>query len=239
MPQNLNTLSTNYRDRIAASKSKLRSTAEPIAAALALAALAGSAQAVTVYSIANPQPYVNGGGLAFDPFTGSYEQDTFDQGDNPILAFMSGGVDFLHDNNVSFYQGNPASWPLWVSQYNLSGSYLDLVPAGMSLNGSTSFTQTATYGTTDSTAFSSSQPNYFAYKIDQGGGTYYGWVEFSMVSNGFGFDTVVTRFALGANGEEVTVGSATSPVPEASTSLGLLALCAGGLTMRRRLRGAA
>jgi hypothetical protein len=227
-------LSANYRDRIAASKSKLRSTAEPIAAALALAALAGSAQAVTVYSIANPQPYVNGGGLAFNPFAGSYEHDIYDIGANPILAFTCGGLDFEHASNVSFYQGDLSAWPSWVIQYNNQASYSDLVPAGTLLNGSTSFGQTATFGYTDSATSSSSQPNYFAYKIDQGGGTYYGWVEFSMVPNGVGFDAVATRFALGANGEEVTVPGATSPVPEASTSLGLLALGAGGLLTRRR-----
>ena len=229
-------MSTTYRDRIAASKSKLRSTAEPIAAALALAALAGSAQAATVYTIDNPQPYTNYGGLAFDPFTGDYEQDVWNIGAYPILAAMCGGTEVNHTGNVFFYQGDPSSWPSWVTESN-NQDYTSLAPAGTVLDGSTSFGQTATYSSTDYDALSSSQPNYFAYKIDQGGGTHYGWVEFSMVPYASPYGTynvsMATRFALGDNGESVIVGAA---VPEPTSFA--LSIVAGGLLLTRRKRSA-
>jgi hypothetical protein len=221
-------MSTNYRDRIAASKSKLRSTAEPIAAALALAALAGSAQAVTIYTVANPLPHGYNGGFAFDPFTGAYSQDAQNQGSNPIWVAFCGGFVNYQTGNVSFYKGDLASFPERAS----SGTGVTyLAPAGTLLNDSTSFGATNAY--TSNETFGSDL-SYLAYKIDQGGATHYGWVELSKE----GPLVTAFRFALGEDGEEVTVGSATSPVPEASTSLGLLALCAGGLTMRLRLKRA-
>ena len=226
-------MSTTYRDRIAASKSKLRTTAEPIATALALAALAGSAQAATIYTIENPQPYViNGGGLAFNPFDGSYLEDTYQIGAFPILATHCGGSSVEHTSNVSFYQGDPSSFPSWVTGGDIT-SYTSLAPAGTVLDGSTSFGQTATYGYTDYGAPSTSQPNYFAYKIDQGGGTHYGWVEFSMVPVTGEFGTfnyqMATRFALGDEGESMIVG-----VPEPTSFA--LSIVAGGLLLIRRKR---
>jgi hypothetical protein len=226
-------MSTTYRDRIAASKSKLRTTAEPIATALALAALAGSAQAATIYTIENPQPYViNGGGLAFNPFDGSYLEDTYQIGAFPILAANSGGSNVEHASNVSFYQGDPSSFPTWATGPD-SVFYTSLAPAGTVLDGSTSFGQTATIGNTDYDAPSTSQPNYFAYKIEQGGGTHYGWVEFSVVPVTGEFGTfnyaMATRFALGDEGESMIVG-----VPEPTSFV--FSIVAGGLLLIRRKR---
>lgn len=227
-------MSTTYRDRIAASKSKLRSTAEPIAAALALAALAGSAQAATIYTIENPQLYVNDGGLAFNPFDGSYLEDTYDIGAFPILAAFCSGTEVNHTLNVSFYQGDPSSFPSWATGPD-SVFYTSLAPAGTVLDGSTSFGATSLNNTADSGALSSSQPNYFAYKIDQGGGTHYGWVEFSMVPVTDEFGTfnyqMATRFALGDEGESMIVG-----VPEPTSFA--LSIVAGGLLLTRRKRSA-
>jgi hypothetical protein len=225
-------MSTTYRDRIAASKSKLRSTAEPVAAALALAALAGSAQAATIYTMENPQPYVtNYGGLAFNPFTGSYLEDTRTLGAFPILAANCGGSSVEHTGNVSFYQGDPSSFPSWVTGGEIP-FYTSLAPAGTVLDGSTSFGQTEPFGYTNG-APSTSQPNYFAYKIEQGGDTYYGWVEFSMVpvTDEYGTNNyaMATRFALSDKGESMIVG-----VPEPTSFM--FSIVAGGLLLTRRKR---
>jgi hypothetical protein len=210
-------MSTTYRDRIAASKSKLRSTAEPVAAALALAALAGSAQAVTIYTVADPA--FNYMGLSINPFTGTYATlGTFPDATNPIMVgFCGGGTYSPNQSNLA---------------WNGSGSDVTMVSAGSLLDNTSTFGMTNTYGWGYSNSYSTVAPNYLTFKYSNQGTnsdeTYYGWVEFNYSS----YQTQVTRFALGSNDESVTVGA----VPEPSSFV--FSIVAGGLLLTRRKRSA-
>jgi hypothetical protein len=210
-------MSTTYRDRIAASKSKLRSTAEPVAAALALAALAGSAQAVTIYTVADPA--FNYMGLSINPFTGTYATlGTFPDATNPIMVgFCGGGTYSPNQSNLA---------------WNGSGSNVTMVTAGTLLDNTSTFGMTNTYGWGFGNSYSTVAPNYLTFKYSKQGTnsdeTYYGWVEFNYSS----YQTQVTRFALGSNDESVTVGA----VPEPSSFV--FSIVAGGLLLTRRKRSA-
>ena len=205
-------MSTTYRDRIASSKSALRSTAEPIVAALALAALAGSAQAVTIYTVANPT--FNYDGLAINPLTGSYT-DYIDAA-NPIqVGFCGGGIYNADQSNLAL---------------SGTGSYVAMVTAGTVLDSTSTFGMTSSMGWGWNNVFSTVEPNYYTFKYSNQGTnsdeTYYGWVEFNYSS----YQTQVTRFALGSNEESVTVGA----VPEPSSFV--FSIVAGGLLLTRRKR---
>jgi len=217
-------MSTTYRDRIATSRSKLRSTAEPIAAALALAALAGRAQAVTVYTVADPafgDPSFAFGGRSINPLTGTYGLiGTWADANNPITVGYCGGGFYIHNSQSDL-------------AFAGSGYELTLEAAGTVLDDSISFGATNGYGWEGST-LTDAAPNYYAFRyINQGVNhdeTYYGWVEFNSDSSGLQTVTELTRFALGSNGESVTVGA----IPEPTSFV--FSIVASGLLLTRRKR---
>ena len=84
--------------------------------------------------------------------------------------------------------------------------------------------------------------SYFGISFNNGGTTNYGWMQ--VTASGFGdYDgdqsITVNSYAYDDTGASIEVGATTSAVPETSTSFGLLALGAGGLLTRRRLKRAA
>ncbi len=207
-------MNTTYRDRIAASKSKLRSTAEPIAAALALATLAGTAQAVTVYTIDNPAFDYHG--QSINPLTGTYAAvGTFPDATNPIMVGNCGGGIYVDGQSNIAWSG--------------SDYIVTMVAAGTVLDSTSTFGMINTMGMGYSNVFSTDDPNYYAFKYSNQGPssdqTYYGWVEFDFSD----YYTKVTRFALGTNNESVTVG-----VPEPTSFV--FSILAGGLMFTRRKR---
>lgn len=99
----------------------------------------------------------------------------------------------------------------------------------------------STPGWTDSLELSNGT-SYFGISFNNGGTTNYGWME--VIVSGFGdYDGdqsfTVNSYAYDDTGASIEVGATTSAVPETSTSFGLLALGAGGLLTRRRLKRAA
>jgi hypothetical protein len=140
-----------------------------------------------------------------------------------------------------------------INLYEAFPGFMDLIPANpsrMYLLGDPGSVTLASLGD----AIGSATPNwvgdrevsngtsYFGIRFDNGGTTNYGWMQ--VTASGFGdydYDQsfTVNSYAYDNTGASIRVGATsevTSAVPEASTSLGLLALGAGGVLTRRRFK---
>jgi hypothetical protein len=187
-----------------------------LALALGLAAVGGTAHAAVIYT-SDPGLTITSGG-------------------QPILLTGNSGPGAINVTAVNGFTGFPSRTRVTGSDFNYTevafatlanlDDVIDVSTAGWSYE-----TDTLDNGT-----------HYFGISFLNGGTTNYGWMQ--LTSSGFG-DTdashsiTVNAYAYDNTGASIRVGATTSAVPETSTSFGLLALGAGGLLTRRRLKRAA
>ncbi|MEY3895674.1 MAG: hypothetical protein RLZZ214_1193 [Verrucomicrobiota bacterium] len=197
-----------------------------LALALGLAAVGGTAQAAVIYSSA-PGVTGSGGGWGEIPLT---------SGSGAIVYLSPGLTEYYED-----FEGNPQTnymFPSWASLYVLSGATRQ-ASLNEVIGSSTSGWNSETY--------LNNGTSYVGISFDNGGTTNYGWVQvtasglgnydsyLSFTVNAYAYDNTGASIKAGAT-TAAPAGGGTSAVPEASTSLGLLALGAGGLLTRRRLK---
>ena len=141
--------------------------------------------------------------------------------------------------------GHPARLAFGTTGWYSYGATTYSLSAGDMIDSSTSFSGS----TTAYTSSSSVSEAYLGIRVNtetaynwNDGGIYYGWVKLSYDS-ATGAAQLLGAAMNTTAGEGIAVpaaaapaGGGTSAVPEASTSLGLLALGAGGLFTRRRLK---
>jgi hypothetical protein len=179
-----------------------------LALALGLAAAGGTAHAAVIYNSAQVVT-ITGQGYSVIPLTGNSGP-----GRITVMSY-DGGEDFMGGwQSDVMVQGDPGSVTATVSLNDVIGS---------STSGWTGASQVPN-GT-----------HYFGISFNNGGTTNYGWMQ--VTASGLGdYDSdqsfTVNSYAYDNTGASIRVG-ATTAVPEAS-SLGLLALGAGGLLIRRR-----
>jgi hypothetical protein len=207
---------------------------------LGLTGLAGTAKAAI--STVSGQSLVAGDyvQINFDSSTGRIANHSWNLGSD---AYNPGELMFNGDfENPDYYYmgGHPArlrfeaGWytNVWTVNPLSAGALID---SSSSFNGGTWLESSLTevyYGIRTNT-----ETSYGA----NDGGIHYGWVKLSY--NSSTGDAQLLGGAINTiAGQGITAGQttvATSPVPETSTSFGLLALGAGGLLTRRRLKRAA
>lgn len=224
---NTTTPTHSYRERIAAAKTRV---AQPLAAALALSAIAPVAEAA-VYTVAEPAA----NNLQFDPLDGSTSPGNFVVSpENPLFFGACGGAfivteSALHSGGNFFYVA--PSTPEWAKVATLD--------AGVTIDGSSIYYDPGQFEYSQTpAAYDESTPRYVGFRYtNQGVGgneTYFGWIEFFMPDEN---TAVVTRFAIGGDGQAIVTGSDVSAIPEpgsAALLVGALALGAVGTRRRRR-----
>ncbi len=190
-----------------------------LALALGIAAVGSTAQAAVIYNSA-PGVTVTGGGYQVIPLTGNSGPGSM------TITSYEGMSDYMMDmvwKSEALLNGDPGS--------NTLASLDDVI--GSSTSGWNSET------------FLNNGTSYFGIRFDNGGTTNYGWMQVtasglgdynsdqSITVNSYAYDNTGASIKVGAT-TAAPAGGGTSAVPEASTSLGLLALGAGGLFTRRR-----
>ena len=161
--------------------------------------------------------------ISFSPNVVSYTTSSVSK----TVVMTTGG-----SNTVgSFSQYNDSVGKTFTCQ-GMFGSGLQsatLVSAGQVLNAST-FTGNSTL----SFGPSASGTVYIGFRAQSGGGGGIGW--FSMNLGGTSNDIVVGNKGAqyGNNGESVTVGNSSSPVPELGSAYGVGLLAMGAIGIRRR-----
>ena len=217
----------SFRDRIAASKNRV---AKPLAAALALGAVAPVAEAA-VYTIASP----SASNLNIDPLDGSTSLGAYSPtADNPIFLGACLGAQIMLD--ASLHGGSNFNF---VTPPTDIFQNVQLLAAGVTIDSLSNFHDSAAFEySTWPASYDESSLRYIGFRYtNQGVGsheTYFGWIEFTMPTVEQLF---VTRFAIGGDGQAIVTGSDVSVVPEpgsAALLAGALALGVTGVRRRRR-----
>lgn len=205
---------TSYKERISRKKNNLRGAATTAGAALAMSAIASSAEAAITYHLT---PGVSGAYFRFNPITGETNTSNITSDTQyPIGAGFCGSqllVDVQGFDNSTVHLGL------------LNES--DVVDGNLSFTTNNYFISFAPY-TTDSTY-------YIGFRFEQQGTgndeTYYGYFEV-LSSSSFGTGQLV-GYAIGGDNESVPV----QPVPEPATiAYGLGALAMVGYLLFKRFR---
>lgn len=225
----MNTTSStpSFRDRIAASKNRI---AQPLAAALALGAIAPAADAA-VYTVASP----SASNLNIDPLDGSSAVGAYSpSAANPIFLGACMGAQVMLDASLHGSSNfNFVTPPTDIFQN------IQLLDAGVTIDASSNFYDPSAFEySTSPLSYDESTLHYIGFRYtNQGVGldeTYFGWVEFTMPADD---QLVVTRFAIGGDGQAIVTGSDVSAIPEpgsAALLVGALALGTTGVRRRRR-----
>ncbi len=204
---------------------------------MGIAAAGSTAHAAIVYANLNSN-VVSGSDSVIYAATGSVYVIHLGMTGNSI------GVDTDGNNGIGFSNGSETvhetpfeSWTettearIYATNANLMEITSSLLSFGSTVNGSSSLAGWDSLNPADSSA-----ELYVGAAAKSGGYSYYGWIGFTLDAGVF---TLKEAAFNSTAGEGITVGQTSSfisAVPEASTSLGLLALGAGGLFTRRRLK---
>ncbi|KAF0092991.1 MAG: hypothetical protein E1N59_3248 [Puniceicoccaceae bacterium 5H] len=208
----------NYRDRLTARKQRLRAPAAT-AAALALGAIASSAQAAITYDLT---PGITGMAISINPLTGA-------------IATGSGTTSETYPIAAAICNYNILGYNTGAAGSSLYGSFLsegDVVDSSLSYESNYLY-----FGTV-----AESEPFYVGFSFtNQGAGSdeaYYGYLEMQSIGV---YEIELIGYAFGGDNEAVTVGPvAAGVVPEPSTYAAILGGVAllGAVGYRRRQRSA-